>query len=148
MDKNTSEVGTKTSAKGAVSEAAAPLVKEIMEGAQADFAGAQDLPKEKPKPKEKEKEEKKARYVDHLNLPSNIMHADGLCIPLSSPDPGRSRSAGQKRPGERHQCYQQAGCGSQKYGNAPDGVEGAARGLRTNGLAEAHCQLEDDWRRD
>ncbi|CAE7300090.1 unnamed protein product [Symbiodinium sp. KB8] len=60
VDKNTSEVGTKTSAKGAVSEAAAPLVKEIMEGAQADFAGAQDLPKEKPKPKEKEKEEKKA----------------------------------------------------------------------------------------
>lgn len=68
MDKVQSEVGTKTSAKGAVSEAAAPLVSEILEGAQADFAGAQEAPKGKGKGKgkDKDKEEKKARYVDDL----------------------------------------------------------------------------------
>ncbi|CAE7876783.1 unnamed protein product [Symbiodinium necroappetens] len=61
VDKVQSEVGTKTSAKGAVSEAAAPLVSEILEGAQADFAGAQEAPKGKGKGKgkDKDKEEKK-----------------------------------------------------------------------------------------
>ncbi|CAE7197767.1 unnamed protein product [Symbiodinium sp. CCMP2592] len=61
VDKIQNEVGTKTGAKGSVSEAAAPLVKEIMEGAQADFAGAQEQPRDTKE--KKEKEEKKA-HVD------------------------------------------------------------------------------------